>query len=111
MLTLQKKLWIGIAILALLSPLGIIVPDKFRAGDAWGEWGTDALAKILGYVPEGLRRTADLWKAPVPDYNLGGENAAMGIKVLSYIISGFIGVVIAGLAVYLISRFLVKREQ
>jgi hypothetical protein len=31
----QKKLWIGLAIMALLTPLGIYLPKKFNAGDAW----------------------------------------------------------------------------
>lgn len=51
----QKKLWIGLIILALLTPLGIILPEKFKAGGAWGEWGPEALEKLIGYVPAGLR--------------------------------------------------------
>ena len=72
----QKKLWIGLLILSLLTPLGIILPEKFKAGGAWGEWGPEELEKLIGYVPKGLKRLADLWKAPVPDYNFGGEGAS-----------------------------------
>ncbi|MGD0919371.1 MAG: hypothetical protein ABSB22_23255 [Thermodesulfobacteriota bacterium] len=56
MKTFQKRLWIGLFILALLTPLGVILPEKFNAGDAWGEWGPETLEKLLGYVPDGLKR-------------------------------------------------------
>ena len=63
----EKKLWLGLFIMAMLSPLGIILAEKFGAGDAWGEWGLNTLEKLLGYVPEGLNKTADIWSAPIPD--------------------------------------------
>jgi hypothetical protein len=106
----QKKLWIGLIIMALLSPLGILLPEKFNAGDAWGEWGTDTLEKLLGYVPEGLKKLVDLWKAPIPDYNLGGENSPLIIQVVSYVISGILGITIVGGVIYLLSRLLVKKS-
>ena len=37
----MKKMLLGLVVLALLSPVGIIIPDKVKAGSAWGEWGTD----------------------------------------------------------------------
>ncbi|MBI5211776.1 MAG: cobalamin biosynthesis protein [Nitrospirae bacterium] len=105
----QKKLWIALIIMALLSPLGIILPQKFNAGDAWGEWGTDTLEKFLGYVPEGLKKMADIWKAPIADYNLGDENASFIVQIVSYIISGILGITLVGGVVYLITRLLVKK--
>jgi cobalt/nickel transport protein len=107
----QKKLWIGLAIMALLTPLGIYLPEKFKAGDAWGEWGTDKIRELLGYVPEGLNKLADFWKAPVPDYNFGGENAAMSTQVISYIISGIIGIAAGVILIYVITKFLIKHEK
>ena len=32
------KLWIGLGVLAIASPLGLYLPDTFKAGEAWGEW-------------------------------------------------------------------------
>jgi cobalt/nickel transport protein len=107
----QKKIWIGLGIMALLTPLGIYLPEKFNAGDAWGEWGPEAIEKLLGYVPEGLKKLADFWRAPVPDYNFGGETAAMSAQVISYIISGFIGIAAGVILIYLISKFLIKHEK
>ena len=107
----QKKLWAGLIVMALLSPLGIIIPEMFKSGDAWGEWGAETLQKLLGYVPEGMKKYANLYKAPAPDYSLGGENASMPVQIISYIISGIIGMLLLALAVYLIKRFLRKHEK
>ncbi len=107
----QKKLWIGLLIMALLSPLGILLPETFNAGDAWGEWGRDTLEKLLGYVPEGLKKLTDVWKAPIPDYNFGGEGASMTMQVIAYIVSGILGVVLCSLAVYALSRILKRNER
>jgi cobalt/nickel transport protein len=107
----EKKLWLGLLLMALLSPLGIILPEKFGAGDAWGEWGVDALEKLLGYIPEGLKRTADIWSAPIPDYNFGGENAVLSAKVLSYIVSAIIGIILATIIIFIISKILFKHEK
>lgn len=111
MIKFQKKLWIGILILALLTPLGIYLPEKFKAGGAWGEWGPEELEKLLGYVPEGLKKMADLWKAPVPDYNFGGENATFSTQIISYIISGIIGIAAVAIVIFLVTKFLVKHEK
>jgi len=111
MTSFQKKLWIGLLIMALLTPIGIILPERFNAGDAWGEWGTDTIEKLLGYVPEGLKRLADIWKAPIPDYNFGSEGSSLTVRVISYIISAVLGILAVAFVVYIISRFLVKHEK
>jgi cobalt/nickel transport protein len=111
MTTFQKKLWIGLLIMTLLTPLGILLPEKFKAEEAWGEWGIDKLEKLLGYVPEGLKELADLWKAPIPDYNFGGEGASMTLQVFSYIISGLLGIGICAFIVYMVSRFIAKHGK
>jgi cobalt/nickel transport protein len=106
MTKLQKKLWIGLLILALLTPLGILLPAKFNAGEAWGEWGTDSLAKLIGYVPEGLKRLSSLWTAPLPDYGFGGEPASLTLQILSYMVSGLLGMLAVGLVMYLIIKIM-----
>jgi hypothetical protein len=107
----QKKLWIGILIMALFTPLGVLLPEKFKAEEAWGEWGIEKLEKLLGYVPEGLRKLADLWKAPIPDYNFGGDGASMTLQVVSYIASGLLGIGVGAFVVYLVSRFMAKHGK
>lgn len=108
---LDKKLWLGLFIMALLSPLGIILPEKFKAEDAWGEWSVETLEKLLGYVPEGLKRTADIWKAPIPDYNFFGDGALLEAKSLSYVISGVLGIILTAVVVFILSKLLFKHEK
>jgi len=53
---LINKLWVGMGILVLISPLGLLLPERFKAGDAWGEWGTDGIKELVGYIPQGLEK-------------------------------------------------------
>lgn len=107
----RRKLWIALIILAFLSPLGIILPEKFNAGDAWGEWGVDTLQQLLGYVPAGLKRDAEIWSAPIADYNFWGEGAAMGQQIIAYILSGLLGILLAGGFLYLLAKVIFRREK
>jgi len=111
MTSLQKKLWLGLFIMAGLTPLGLILPELFNAGDAWGEWGTETLEKLIGYIPEGLKKMAEIWKAPFPDYNISGEEESLAKRAIFYIISGIIGLAMVGGVVYLISKIGIKNER
>ena len=85
----SQRLWIAIAVLMLLTPLGILA-----AGTAWGEWSPAELARAAppaqpinspmspaigspaasnsnsstSVVPAGLQRLSKLWTAPFPAY-------------------------------------------
>ena len=107
----QRKLWIGLFVMTLLTPLGIIFPRIFDTGAAWGEWGVNKLEQLLGYAPQGLKRLSHIWKAPIPNYNLGGSDASMTVQLLSYLASGVLGLLAVGLVVFVITRFLVKNEK
>jgi cobalt/nickel transport protein len=111
MTAFQKKLWIGLLVMALLTPLGILLPERFKAEGAWGEWSAKEIEKLVGYVPEGLKRLADLWKAPVADYNFGGEGASTTFQMVSYIISGLLGIAVCAFVVYVISRFITRHGK
>jgi len=104
------KLWIGIAILIVLSPLGLIVPARFRAGSAWGEWGTDEMGRLAGYIPQGLARLSTLWHAPIPDYAFNGwEEKELPHLSLAYIISAVVGIALVASAVWLIGKALSRK--
>ena len=106
------KLWIGLLILILLSPLGLILPAKFGAGSAWGEWSSDELQKLVGYVPSGMSRTVDSWKAPMPDYAMKGqENASLHKLSFSYILSGLLGAAVVVGVTILIGRMVAKNDE
>jgi len=73
-----RPLWIALALLLVLTPLGILA-----GGAAWGEWGvrdfsqaearqriTQASGNLAPptHVPQGLERLSSLWTAPFPQY-------------------------------------------
>lgn len=97
--------------MGLLTPLGILVPKLFTAGEAWGEWGVDQIEKLIGFVPDGLKKLADVWKAPIPDYRIGGEGSSMMLQVIYYAASALIGAAACVFAFLLISKFIAKRKH
>lgn len=59
-----RPVWLTIAILMILAPLGILA-----TGTAWGEWSPEELAKHSAHVaPFGLQRLSSVWTAPFPEY-------------------------------------------
>ena len=107
---ITTKLWIGMAILIVLSPLGLILPEHFKAGSAWGEWGADEMQALVGYVPKGLAKFASFWHAPMPDYAFKGWGKK-GLSHLSfaYLISAIVGIAIVSVAAWLIGKILAKK--
>jgi len=104
------KLWILVAMLAMLAPIGIILPELLRAKTAWGEWSPDELRGLAGYIPRGLEKLAGFWNAPIPDYAFKGWNGK-GLPDLSfaYIVSAIVGIGVTILAVIGIGKFLAKK--
>lgn len=86
-----RKYIIFLAILILLSPLGLLLPHIFKAGDAWGEWSVKLVKEKTGIEPSGMKKGAAIYKAPVPEYQLGKEDGSLPGRSVSYIISGLIG--------------------
>lgn len=112
MMKTTTKLWLGIVILLFLSPLGLILPEYFKAGDAWGEWGIEGIRELTGYLPDGLRKLSGFWRAPLSDYTFQGygEKSLANLS-FSYIISALIGILAcAGIAV-LLGKFLSKKNN
>lgn len=104
------KFWIGLLVLIVLSPLGLILPEHIKAGSAWGEWGLDKIKNLVGYVPQGLGKLSSLWKAPMPDYAFKGwEEKGLPHSSFAYIVSGLSGVIIIVLLMLLIGRILAKK--
>jgi cobalt/nickel transport protein len=106
-----RSFWIALLALALLSPLGLYLPELLKAGGAWGEWGLEEVKQIAGYAPPGMRKLADLWNAPVPDYVLPGQDGGpFALRGLSYILSAFLGIGLSGGAAFLLTRWLTKKN-
>lgn len=105
------KLWIGLAILIILSPLGLILPELFKAGSAWGEWGTDEIKKLVGYIPHGLEKLSALWSAPIPDYAFkGSEEKGLACLSFGYIGSALIGIALTVAVVLILGKLLSKKQ-
>lgn len=73
-----KPLWVALAILMILTPLGIVA-----AGKAWGEWSPNDFSNkqtreqiaaasgnqpLPAEAPAGIRRFASFWTAPMAGY-------------------------------------------
>lgn len=104
------KLWIGLGVLIALSPLGLLLPEHFKAGSAWGEWGADEIRELVGYIPKGLEKLSRLWSAPIPDYAFKGWEAGPAISLcFAYILSAVIGVLVCIGIVLILGKFLSKK--
>jgi len=108
---ITTKLWIGLGILIVFSPLGLLLPERFKAGAAWGEWGAEEIKELIGYVPKGLEKFSSIWSAPIPDYTFKGwEQKGMGQLSFAYIISAIVGICLVVLIVLLLGRMLSRRK-
>lgn len=89
-----RVLWIVVAVLVILTPLGLLAP-----GTAWGEWGSEQLQGMgLGFVPKGLHAMEGMWNAMFPNYSFPGlgENAG-------YILSAILGVLLIAIVFWILT--------
>lgn len=104
------KLWFFIVVLIVLSPLGLLLPEYFKAQDAWGEWGIDTVKELVGYIPQGLEKLSSFWSAPLPDYAFKAwEKKGLTHLSLVYIISAVVGIAVVVLVVLLIAKLLLRK--
>ena len=111
-----KPLWIALAVLAILTPLGILA-----AGSAWGEWSVSdflhpqtrqqianasAGQAPPSQAPAGLQRLAPLWTAPFSRYAPPFLKSA----ALGYMLSALIGMVLI-IIVGLLAGALLRRRS
>src|SRR3990172_12736672 len=105
-----RNLLIALGVMALLTPIGLYLPQILKAGAAWGEWGIHEVRKMVGYTPAGMEKTADTWKAPMPGYGPPGRgNIPSPTQGFYYLLSAFAGIVACGGAAYLLARWLTGR--
>ncbi|HOV81771.1 MAG TPA: PDGLE domain-containing protein [Methanothrix sp.] len=98
-----KKLFIGLFVLAIFTPLGLLA-----VGETFGEWGPEEVKEKLGFVPPGLERLSSLWSAPLPDYAIPGTGDTMTVAAAAYILSAVIGVVVCAGLLYIVGRRVAK---
>lgn len=98
-----KTLAIGLLILIVLTPLGLLA-----TGETFGEWSNEEIKEKLGFVPPGLERISSLWSAPLPDYALPGSEESMTLSAAAYLLSAVIGVVLCAGLLYIIGKKIAK---
>lgn len=108
---LQKRILVILLSLCLLTPIGILLPAFFNTGDAWGEWSALTVKELTGYVPEGLTKYSDVWKAPVPGYNINGKDRSVVHRSGYYIVSGIIGATAAYVAMLFVSWLIIRNGK
>ena len=97
-----RGLLIGLAILIVASPLGLLAP-----GTAWGEWSTNELSRMgLKAIPTGLDKLSSIWGAPLAGYDL----PFLGNTNLGYLLSAATGIALIGLFFWLFSFLLTTRS-
>lgn len=95
----MKPLYAVIGILVLATPLGLLA-----SGTAWGEWGTEEIQELIGFVPKGMENGFQ-FNSLIPDYNLG--NVA---EYIGYIISAALGVIIIFIIFKILSKINLRKE-
>lgn len=95
-------LWAGLALLVLLTPIGVLAP-----GTAWGEWSAGQLKSALGFVPSGLDRLGRTWTAIVPDY----APAFIKNPLLGYLFAAVLGAILVVGTAWLIGTLLARRDR
>ena len=111
MTKLQRKILVTLIILCLITPVGILLPAFFNAGDAWGEWSAQTVKELAGYVPKGLERYSGIYQAPLTDYSVKKTDKSIAHKSGYYIVSGIIGATVTYLVMLLISKLIVRNGK
>jgi cobalt/nickel transport system permease protein len=117
LLPAARKLWLGLAVLLILTPLGILA-----VGGAWGEWNArdfadphtrrQIAAASANHVPppqppSGLERLSTIWTAPLSGY----APAFIRNTSFGYLVSAAVGVGLIILCGLLLKRVLPDRER
>ncbi|MFI5258153.1 MAG: cobalt transporter CbiM [Candidatus Limnocylindrales bacterium] len=101
-----KRVGAGFVAMAVVAPLGLIAP-----GFAYGEGKATDVKEAFGYVPAGLQSLSGVFSAPLAGYDLplpffSAAKAPLWHAAIGYEISGIVGILLVGGAVYAIARSL-----
>jgi cobalt/nickel transport protein len=87
---LTKALLTAVAVMVVLSPLGILLVWNY--GDAWGEWDVSTIEHMVGQKLPGMEKLSNAWNhAVLPDYNVPGWEDKLHASA-GYILSAIVGV-------------------
>lgn len=113
--TAARPLWLGVALLMVLTPLGIVA-----AGTAWGEWSARdfsnpvARQRIMAssahhapplHAPRGIKQLSSLWTAPFSGY----QSPWIHWRFFGYFMSALVGAGVI-LTMFLAVSWLIQRK-
>jgi len=101
----MKKYWHVLIALIVFAPLGLLTK-----GNAYGEWSGNELKSKIGFIPEGMTRLSDKWKALLPHYSIPGWDSNFINSSLGYIFCAIVALVII-LTITSVISFLSKRKN
>jgi len=94
-----RRLWILLALLVVLVPLGLLAP-----GSAFAEWSASDLETVFGMTPPvGLKSLEGLYNAPLSGYSVPGATTFTQLS-LAYILAAAIGVSVLGFGLFAFYR-------
>ena len=101
----------GFVAAAILAPLGLIAP-----GFAYGEGSAGDVQAAFGYVPKGLQDLSSVFSAPLSGYNIplpffSDANASLWQQAVGYEISGILGILLLGIAIYALAWLIGRRSR
>lgn len=97
-----KKVFIALLALAFLTPIGLLTQNP-----TFGEWSQEEIKKLLGFVPEGIKKYADIYKFDLFD---GYTVKFVHNDYIGYILSAIIGVVVIFALFYILKFVMAERK-
>jgi hypothetical protein len=101
-----KKAWIGLIIMILLTPIGLLASNS-----AWGEWGIIEIKQRIGFVPQGMNRFQAMIRSLFPDYVFPGLGRNYFQSAMGYILSAVIGISAIILFFWLLGKLIPEKKS
>jgi cobalt/nickel transport system permease protein len=97
--SIPRRLWMLLAVLVMLTPLGLLAP-----GTAFAEWSASELGGLFGITPPvGLSNLENSYNAPLSGYRIPGATTFSQLG-LEYVLAAVIGVSILGVCLFVFYR-------
>lgn len=88
--------------LAILTPIGLLTQNP-----AFGEWTQEEIKKMLGFVPEGLKKYAEVYRFDLfDDYSV----KFISNPYIGYVLSALIGMAVIFAIFFLLKYLMTERK-
>lgn len=102
---MYKRYWLALVLMVILSPLGFLNKET-----AWGEWTTEELATMAGFVPKGIESVNGWWQALFQGYSVGMLGNGQFAGLAGYALSALIGALIVYSSMLMLVKLLTNRR-